>query len=297
MLVVPGERLWAKNGGGRAAYAAASRWQVRQPPAGFGEGEQPQRNARLTLREVLQRTRRHEPGAPAVLDLGRLRRSNDHMLAVLYACLRVDAGRRRLNNTLKAQTTLDDVAHVLEARVAAGTADASELSELAPHQAAMRCSVTDAMAVWDAANNHFTRLTRLLPSQLDTLAIRFMPLEPNEVERLAQAHVMARLQARPSSAPNEAGAIDEFSNARVTYQQAVAAHELARSRVERVRAVREMAEAGFRFGAHGVLGFVEAVVAQHHERNGLLAREFKACMALYALYALALQLPEQFDLY
>lgn len=297
MQEVSSDKGWASVRAAQRTLAAQVVWKVSQPPALFKGGEAPRRGACMTLFEVLQHSRRGEPGTPTVLDLRQLRRSNDHMLAVLYACLRVDASRRRLTNTLRVQTTLDDVAHVLEARVAAGTADALELNELAQHQAAMRRSVTDAMAVWDATNNHFTSLTRLLPSQLGKLTVRFVPIDASEVARLAQASVLARLQAQPPRMREEGAALDEFSTARTAYKQAVAEHDLARIRLERAGAARDMAEAGFRFGAHGVLRFAEAIVMQHNERNGMLGREFKACMALYALYALALQLPEQFDLF
>lgn len=297
MREIRSESDWANEAEQGMPSMGAPAWQVAQPPAASIGEEMPHCGA-MTLREVLQHTRRQASHLSVALDPQQLGQHNAHTLEVVQACLGVDTSRRRLTNTLMAQTTLDDVAHVLEARVAAGRSDAQALSGLARHQSAVRHSVADAMERWDAASQHFTRLTRLLPSQLDATAIRFVPLDTREIERLAQASVLARLQAREQSAGQRgATAVGEFSTARVAYRQTAAACERARIRLNGVLATRAMAEAGFRFGAHCAVGYAEIVTQVYDERCVVLDRELSACMARYALYALALQLPEQFGLY
>jgi hypothetical protein len=301
--------------------------QVAQPPAVWIATEQ-SRVARMTLRDVLQHAWQGERVADALSDPRLLKRLNERMLHALEACHRVDTARRQLLNTLKTQKTLDNVSHVLVARVASGSSDFVEQRKLALLLADMRRSVTEALTTWDAASRHFTRLTRLFPAQLDTITAAFEPVDAVEIDRLAQASLLGCTRTQDllrEVAQERAGqqmpfakradlvaadqrtcvtrlqdarteAVGEFSMARESYLQAVMDFGLAQFRVKRARDARDVAEAGFRIGARGVLEFAEAIINQNRQRNGLLELESGASVARHALYALALQLPEQFDL-
>lgn len=302
--------------------------QVVHPPAAW-IGTTGQSNvSRMTVCEVVQYTRQGERGTGAPSDPRHLRRLNERMLHVLEACHRVDTVRRQTLNTLKTQKTLDNVSHVLVARVASGSSDFVEQRKLALLLADMRRSVTQALATWDAASRHFTSLTRLFPAQLATITAAFEPLDAIEIDRLAQARVLgcaqtqealqelAQEHARQHMSSAECtdlaaedlrvcvtrlqdartDAVGEFSAAREAYLQAVMDFGLAQFRVKRARDARGTAEAGFRIGARGVLEFAESIINQNRQRNDMLELESRACVARHALYALALLLPEQFDL-
>lgn len=301
---------------------------VAQPPVSWIDTTGQSRVPRLTVREVLQHTRLSGQGGRALSDPRQLRRFNERALHVIEACHRVDTTRRQLLNTLKTQKTLDNVSHVLVARVESGSSDFVEQRKLALLLADMRHSVTEALAMWDVASRHFTRLTRLFPAQLDTITAAFEPVDAIEIDRLAQASVLgcaqtqdvlrelAQEHARQHVSPKEridlaaedlrarmtrlqdarAEAVGEFSMAREVYLQAVMDFGLAQFRVKRARDARDMAEAGFRIGARGVLEFAGSIINQNRQRNDMLDLESRASVARHALYALALLLPEQFDL-
>ena len=301
---------------------------VAQPPTVWIGTAGQSRVPRMTVREVLQHTWQGRQGAGTLSDPRHLRRLNERMLYVLEARHQVDTARRQLLNTLKTQKTLDNVSHVLVARVESGSSDFVEQRKLALLLADMRRWVTEALTTWDAASRHFTRLTRLFPAQLDTITAVFEPVDAIEIDRLAQASVLgcaqtqdvlqdlAQEHARQRTSPTErtdlavedlrarvtrlqdarTQAVGEFSAAREAYLQAVMDFGLAQFRVRRARDARNMAEAGFRIGARGVLEFAEAIINQNRQRNDMLDLESRACVARHALYALALMLPEQFDL-
>ena len=302
--------------------------QVAQPPASWLDTAAQSRASRMTVREVLQHTQRCEQGGRALSDPRELRRFNERALHVIEACHRVDTTRRQLLNTLKTQKTLDNVSHVLVARVESGSSNFVDQRKLALLLADMRRSVTEALATWDVASRHFTRLTRLFPAQLDTITDAFAPLDAIEIDRLAQVSVLGCAQTRdvlrelaqerarhPASLTEHSDlaaedlrarmsrlqdarteAVDEFSRAREAYLQAAMDFGLAQFRVQRARDARDVAEAGFRIGARGVLEFAESIINQNRQRNEMLDLESRACVARHALYALALLLPEQFDL-
>ncbi len=301
---------------------------VAQPPASWIGATGQSRVPRMTVRDVLQHTRQGEQGGGALPDPRHLRRLNERMLHVLEACHRVDTARRQLLNTLKTQKTLDNVSHVLVARVESGSSNFVEQRKLALLLADMRRSVTEALATWDVASRHFTRLTRMFPAQLDTITAVFEPVDAIEIDRLAQASVLGCVQTQdvlrelaqerarqPMSFAERADlaaedlrarmtrlqdarteAVGAFSMAREAYLQAVMDFGLAQFRVKRARDARDVAEAGFRIGARGVLEFAESIINQNRQRNDMLDLESRACVARHALYALALLLPEQFDL-
>jgi len=300
-----------------------------QPPSVWIGSTGQSRVPHMTMCEVVQHTRRGEQDAGALSDPRHLRRLNERALHVLEACHRVDTARRQLLNTLKTQKTLDNVSHVLVARVEFGSSNFVEQRKLALLLADMRRSVTEALTTWDVASRHFTRLTRLFPAQLDTIAVAFEPVDAVEIDRLAQASVLASAQTQGvlqelvqeharrqmSSAERtdhlaaedlracvtrqqdaSAEAVGEFSVAREAYLQAAMDLGLAQLRVKRARDARNMAEAGFRIGARGVLEFAESIINQNRQRNDMLDLESRACVARHTLYALALLLPEQFGL-
>lgn len=323
------EKVWFDAMGGRAQDHRASAPHELPPKPARAGSTQALRWQPMTPRDVLRHVTLTDPGcARPCAEERSLRHLNERMLTTLEACHRVDTARRQLLNTLKAQKTLESVSHILAARVEAGLSECLEQRKLALRLADMRRSVTEAIAAWDGASKQFTRLTRLLPAQLGALAEGFEPLDPAEIDRLAEASAFncpqtqdslrqlarERVRRRGSPAawagplPEDLGAwvsrlhqarhqaIGQFAAARETYLQAVMDCGLAQAKAAQAHDARRLAEASFRIGVRGVLEFTEAVSDQNRQRNGLLDLEAQACMARHSLYAMALLLPGQFDL-
>lgn len=282
---------------------------------------------RIAIRDVLQHVRHRESlGAPGVpIDPWRL---NEQLLAAATACHGVDVARRQLLNALNTRKKLENVSHIVGARVAAGLSQSAEQGQLADVLAESGRLVEAATEAWETASRDFTRLTRFLPSQLDDRTEGFVAVDPAEVDRLAQASLLAcpntqahlkqlalegarRRDASPDLVAPTADelsawifrlhqarghAVGRFAQARETYLQAEMAWGLAKSRVTRARTARQIAEAQFRVGVRSVLAFSQALIELAQLRNDFLQRESEACVARCALYALALQLPEQFGL-
>lgn len=323
------ENVWFDAMGGRAQDHRAIAPHEPPPRPTRAGSAQVLRRQPMTPRDVLRHVSLSDLGsAPPCSDARSLRHLNEQMLTVLEVCHRVDTARRQLLNTLKAQKTLESVSHILAARVEAGLSECLEQRKLALRLADVRRSVTEAVGAWDGASKQFTRLTRLLPAQLGALAEGFEPVDPAEIDRLAEASVLncpqtqdslrqlarerARRRGSPAAwtgpLPEDLGAwvsrlhqarnqaIGQFAAARETYLQAVMDCGLAQARLAQACDARRLAEAGFRIGARGVLEFAEAVSDENRLRNGLLDLEAQACMARHSLHAMALLLPEQFDL-
>lgn len=251
--------------------------------------------AGLAFRDVLQHVYVREDDRDARAPADR-RRLNERLLCVLTACHEVHTARRRLMGSLNTQQTLTNVEHLLTARGDAGGSPGREQLKLDEMLTDVQCSVEMATALWEAAGQHFTRVTRLLPAQLTAGAVDFLPLAPAEIDRLARE---AQQQGDAlSRAPDGhcTTASDRFAQARESYLQAVMDLELAQARWERAGRVRHQAESGCHTGPHGALAFAQAVVSQEWQRGNLLMREAHACMTGHALYAVALQLPVRFEL-
>jgi hypothetical protein len=323
------ENVWFDAMGGRAQDHRAIAPHERPPQPIQVGSPQALRRPPMGPGDVVRHVMRNDPAsALACADARGLRHLNEQMLTTLEACHRVDTARRQLLNTLKAQKTLESVSHILAARVEAGLSECLEQRKLALLLTDMRRSVTQAIGAWDGASKQFTRLTRLLPAQLGALAEGFEPMDPAEIDRLADASALncpqtqdslrqlarerARRRGSPAAwagpLPEDLGAwvsrlhqardeaIGQFAAARETYLQAVMDCGLAQARVAQACDTRRLAEAGFRIGSRGVLEFAAAVSEQNRLCNELLGLTAKACMARHSLYAMALSLPGQFDL-
>jgi len=257
-----------------------ARHEVRSPDARAGLAANTV--VRLTFQDVLQyvHSRTGCAEAPLPSDPSWL---NERLLCVLTACHEVDTARRRLLGALSAQQTLDEMAHLLTARVGAGLCTPTEPGRLVVMRADIQRSVEMATAMWDMAGRHFTRVTRLLPAQLDGNARGVQPLAQEEIERLE--HLAEAV-----------GAEDCFAVAREAHRRAAMDWELAQARWARALGARQMAESRFRNERRGALAFAETVVNQHWQGNSLASREAHACMKRHALYATARLLPQQLGL-
>lgn len=236
---------------------------------------------RLSFLEVLQYVHMREAGHGS--SLSDPRRLGERLLCVLTSCHEVNTARRRLLGAMNARQALDEMAHLLQARACSGRSAPAEPPSLAVMRADLCRSVEMATAMWEMAGRHFTRVTRLLPAQLDAQEEGFVPLTEDELAWLER-------HAR------ELDVSEPFGRARETYRLAAMDWERARTRWTRALEARQLAEAGFRSRARGALAFAGAIVNQHWEHGGLAAREAHACMKRHALYATVLLLPRQLGL-
>ena len=249
----------------------------------------------MAFRDVLQHVHARDLEWDARVSTD-LRRLNDRFMCVLNACHEVDTARRRLTGCLNTQRTLKDVVHLLTAREDPGPCPGAEQLKFAEMLADLRCSVEMATAMWEAAGRHFTRVTRLLPAQLDTNGAGFMPVAPAELDRLA-LEAQRQDGAPPKTSDSHRLSVSErFVQARESYLQAVMDWELAQTRWVRTGRARQLAEPGRHTGPCGALAFAKAVVGQEWQRSNLLMREAHACMTRHALYAAVLQLPTHLGL-
>ena len=257
-----------------------SRNEVRSP---VGQpGLTPNSLARLSFQDVLQYVYVRETcaGSGPQPDASSL---NERLLGVLTACHEVDTARQRLLGAMGAQQTLDDMAHLLKARAYTGLCVSAEPRWLVVMRADLGRSVEMATAMWDMASRHFTRVTRLLPAQLDGNADGCTPLGQEELEQLERLAGCL-------------GAAERFAQAREVHRVAALDWALARSRWTRAVDARRLAETRFRKERRGALAFADAVVNQHWLANSLASREAHLCMKRHALHAIALRLPQQLGL-
>lgn len=266
-----------------------SGWPVAAPTRGM-EGSTTEG---MSFRDVLQHVYRREGGRDARTPV-ELRRLNDRLLGVLTACHEVDTARRRLMGSLNTQQVFKSLTHLLVAR-GDGLGASAQRQQFSVLQADLRHLVEMATALWDAAGRHFTRVTRLLPAQLNAHEAAFVPLDPAEVERLAREAPRHRA-ALEASDPQCEWMGDRFVQARATYQRAVVGRELAHARWARVEQARQSAEPGVHLGTGGALTFARVVIHQDWQRGPLLMRDAHACVTRHALYAAVLRLPEQLGL-
>lgn len=236
---------------------------------------------RLSFQEVLQYVHLRE--ADKALSLSDARGLGERLLCVLTSCHEVDTARRRLLGAMNARQTLDEVAHLLKARARAGVCAPVEPSRLAVMRTDLCRSVEVATAMWEMAGRHFTRVTRLLPAQLDVHTEGFVPLTKAELAWLER-------HAR------ELDVSEQFSRAQERYRVAVMDWERARTRWTLAREARQLAEAGFRCRARCALAFAGAVVSQHWEHGSLVVREAHVSMRRHTLYSTVLLLPRQLGL-
>lgn len=267
-----------------------SRWPVTAPQRGMEVGT----TEGMSFRDVLQHVYRREGGREARAPV-ELRRLNDRLLGVLTACHEVDTARRRLMGSLNTQQVFKGLTHLLIAR-GDGFGASEQRQQFSMLQADLRHLVEMATSLWDAAGRHFTRVTRLLPAQLNPHEAAFVPLDPAEVDWLAREAPRHRAALSEASDLHSEWMGDRFVQARVTYLRAVESRELAHARWASVEQARQSAEPGVHLGTRGALNFARVVVHQDWQRGPLLMRDAHACVTRHALYAAVLRLPEQLGL-
>jgi hypothetical protein len=239
--------------------------------------------ARVAFEDVLQHVHLRE----VVLDAHKPpdpQRLNERLLVVLNACHEVDNARQRLLDLLSCQQQLQDVSVLLAARAKIGLTSEEEPLDLERLLAEVRRSIDVATSMWDVAGRHFTRMTRLLPAQLEAHAHPFAPVAPSEIERLG------RMVHWRGTGPTE-----RFARTREAYLQTLMDWELEQVRWCRACDLRRASEGAFRVGEGpgSGLAFARAVIDQDWQRGQLLVRQAHACMQGHTLYAIAHLLPAQ----
>lgn len=210
---------------------------------------------------------------------------NERLLNTLKAGYQLNALRLQLLNVLDVQTSLERWVHVVRARKA-GTPDL-DLRKLEQCMTEVRRTVMLAGAAWKQAGPAFTRLTRLLPVQLEDAEPHFEPIEFAEMERLAR---ICESILPGSQTPSL------FSKERERYRKAAAEVAMAVVKEERASNALRFAENGFRVGARDAREFASALVEHNQQRRELMQKTVCACVARYTLYALAQLLPDQLGL-
>ncbi|MCV0439077.1 MAG: hypothetical protein K5880_10620 [Hydrogenophaga sp.] len=267
------------------------------------------------LQDVIEQDR---SASPAGLDA--------RLLGVFEACHALNTARLQMLDVLETQTGLDRLCHILRARV--GGEPTPEMRKLERAAAEMRRTVMMAGDAWHRAGRVFTRLTRLLPVQLEESAPRFEAVDAVEMARLARASEwrylgrdaalkqLARARARrrnamePWEAPTPEDlcewtarmqdacrkAASPFADARERYERAVADHAGVRERATQADRARLDAENGFRIGVRPAHELAAALIEHSQLRRETTQKAARACVARYALYAEAGLLSEQFGL-
>ncbi|MGE0349388.1 hypothetical protein [Hydrogenophaga sp.] len=286
------------------------------------EAHQPFVDIHTVLRRAareLQHVYAHDSSAsPAGLDA--------RLLAVFEACHALNIARLQMLDVLDTQTGIDRLCHVVHAR--AGGEPTPEMRKLARALAETRRTATLAGDAWHKTGRAFTRLTRLLPVQLEEDAPNFEAVDADEMGRLERAsewrHLgsdealkqLARERARrrqamtPWAAPTPEHrcawttrmhdackkAASPFTDARERYEQSAADHSRVKERVAQAERVRQDAENGFRIEALAAHELAAALIEHSQLRREAMQKAARACVAKYALYAEAGLLPEQFGL-
>lgn len=210
---------------------------------------------------------------------------NERLLNTLKAGYQLNTSRLQLLNVLDVQTSLEQWVHVVRARNDGGSAP--DLRKMEQCMAEVRRTVVLAGAAWNQAGPAFTRLTRLLPVQLEEAEPHFEPIEFAEMERLAR---ICEPILPGSQTPSP------FSKERARYQKAAAEVAVAVVKVERASSALRFAENGFRVGARDAHEFASALIEHNQQRREWMQKAVRACVAKYTLYALAQLLPEQLGL-
>ncbi|WP_137922087.1 hypothetical protein [Hydrogenophaga sp. 2FB] len=210
---------------------------------------------------------------------------NERLLNTLKAAYQLNTSRLQWLNVLDVQTSLERWVHVVRARK--DSTPALDLRKLEQCMIEVRRTVVLAGAAWNQAGPAFTRLTRLLPVQLEDAAPHFEPIEFAEMERLARIG---------ESTLSGGQTLSPFSKARERYQKAAAEVAMAVVKVEQTSNALRFAENAFRVGARDAHEFASALIEHNQQRRELMQKSARACVARYALYALAQLLPEQLGL-
>lgn len=173
----------------------------------------------LQVAQVLQ----HVANLPA---MGASPSGIDHLVESAEACGRLLAIRRQLFIALNTQRRIDLLAHVAQGREQAQLMNAADTDSLRAVATSMQSCVDEVQAQWRHIGKAFTRLTRLLPAQLDHHLVFPPTLMPADHRDLVARFV--RVQGSVS--------VERFDAAAQAY---MSAHRRCQSRVGPALAARE----------------------------------------------------------
>lgn len=201
----------------------------------------------------------------------------DHLVETAEICGRLVALRRHLFIALNTHRRIDRLAQVAQGREHAQLMSAADGDALRAVASSMQSCVDDVLAQWRRIGHAFTRLTRLLPTQLDH-QLGFPPtLTPAEHRALLSRFV--RVQGGVTAARFEA-AMDLY----------MSAHRRCQSRVGPALAARERrrrAELDLRGAGAAMKALALALFEEFLSRQSLLAAEGDRAGAHHVVHLLA----------
>jgi hypothetical protein len=198
----------------------------------------------------------------------------DHLVETAEVCGRLLALRRNLSIALKTHRRIDRLSQLAHGREQAQLMDAAEGDSLRSVAVSMQSCVDDVLAQWRCIGQTFTRLTRLLPTQIDHQhgLPRTLSLADHR-ELLAR---FVREQAGIPAARFEA-AVDAYMGAHRRYQARLRPALAARER-------RHRAELEHRACGVTMKTLPLALFEDYLSRQALLAAEGDRAGAHYVLH-------------
>jgi hypothetical protein len=225
----------------------------------------------------------------------------------------------QLQNAIATQRELDTVSGMLAARVDAGRAARPDQLELEARLAEARDRVAGAVNGWNLSGQRFTRLTRLLPVQLEAVVDNGGHISADEMDSLAAACLWIRADVHLSLgervrtwADRHAGssgnggvqpedfnswilrmeqsraqASADFACAREAYLQAALDFDREHACFVRARSLRRTAESSFRLGARSAHDFAHAILVESEHMHAVLSLQSRRLLAVHRLHALA----------
>lgn len=242
---------------------------------------QPYVNMRAVLQLVIldARVRQSGDGQPTSGQL------NERLLNTLEAGYRLNTSRLQLLNVLEVQSSIERLMHVAHARHHG--LPVLDLRKLEQCMTEVRRTAVMAGEAWNQAGSLFTRLTRLLPVQLEEAEPCFKPIEFAEMERLVRLCAPTRPGAQVPAL---------FFDKQVHYEKAAAEVAMTAARLERASNALRSTESAFRMGARDAHEFASALIGHSQQRREWMQKTVQACFATYTLYAQAKLLPERLGL-
>ncbi|PZO14460.1 MAG: hypothetical protein DCF26_15140 [Burkholderiales bacterium] len=271
------------------------------------------------LRHVLLLDNACEPQTITSTGEAALGRTTALLDNAMDACLQLDAARLQLQNAIATRREVETVSEMLAARVEAGQASRDEQRKLEARLLLAREAVTRAVNDWSRTGRRFTKLTRLLPVQLEHIAETLGSIPADEMDRLAEAslwthadvHLSLRQRARAwtdrraVSAGHERikpedfnvwvsrmeqareQATADFACAREAYLQGVLDHDREHACFVRARSLRRTAESSFRLGARSAPEFADALLDESQRLHAVFSLQSRRLLAKHRLYACA----------
>jgi hypothetical protein len=271
------------------------------------------------LRHVLQLDSTCAPRAIASIDDADRVRTTALLDDALDSCLQLDAARLQLQNAITTRGEVETVSEMLAARVCAGQTGPVDQWTLEAGLNLAHDAVTRALDDWGRAGRRFTKLTRLLPVQLECIVDEFGPISADEMDRLAEAclwthadvHLSLRERARAWT-DRRAGSVKhedvkpedfnvwiarieqsreqaaaDFACAREVYLQAILDHDREHACFVRSRSVRRTVETSFRLGARSATELTEALLEESRRLHAVFLLRACGRLAKHRLYALS----------